>query len=170
MNGGAPAPIIVSAVFAAADHAWLDGLRRAHFPPERNQLAAHLTLFHHLPPSCVEELDGRLKSATARVAPEASVTGPMSLGRGTALRVASDGLAAIRHDLAQAFVGLLTSQDQAGWRPHVTVQNKVEPAAARALLAALGGESWPRPLRIAGLASWWYRDGPWEAIRTYRFR
>ena len=27
---------------------WLDGLRRQHFPPERNLLSAHLTLFHRL--------------------------------------------------------------------------------------------------------------------------
>jgi hypothetical protein len=93
----------------------------------------------------------------------------MSLGRGTALRVDSEGLAAIRADLAEAFAGLLTPQDQAGWRPHVTIQNKVEPAIARALLAALSTERWPRPLALAGLASWWYRGGPWEPIRTYRF-
>jgi len=28
--------------------AWLAGLRRRHFPPERNFLPAHLTLFHRL--------------------------------------------------------------------------------------------------------------------------
>ena len=35
------------------DQAAFDRLRTAHFPPERNQLAAHLTLFHHLPPSAL---------------------------------------------------------------------------------------------------------------------
>jgi hypothetical protein len=28
----------------------------------------------------------------------------------------------------------------------------------------------PRPLAIAGLASWRYLGGPWERIATYRFR
>ncbi|RZL99804.1 MAG: 2'-5' RNA ligase family protein, partial [Sphingomonas sp.] len=45
------APIIVTAVFGAEDFAWADGLRRAHFPPDRNIVPAHLTLFHHLAPS-----------------------------------------------------------------------------------------------------------------------
>ena len=46
-----PAPIIVTALFGKADAVWFDGLRRAHFPPERNRLDAHLTMFHHLAPS-----------------------------------------------------------------------------------------------------------------------
>lgn len=164
------APIIVTALCAPADQTWLDELRRTHFPPERNQLAAHLTLFHHIPPTALDELDGRLRRATAMPAPTATITGPMSLGRGTALRVASEGLAAIRADLADAFHGLLTPQDAGGWRPHVTIQNKVTPADARALLAELEAWPWPRPLKLSGLAVWLYRGGPWEAIRAYRFR
>ena len=38
------APLIVSALLGGADFAWLDLLRRAHFPPERNVLAAHLAI------------------------------------------------------------------------------------------------------------------------------
>ena len=164
------APIIVTATFGAADHAWLDGLRRAHFPPERNHLAAHLTLFHHLPPSSAPELSRRLAEASRVPPPAAALTGPMSLGRGVALRVASEGLVAIRADLAAAFADLLTPQDRAGWRPHVTIQNKVDPAVARALAADLAAAPWPRPLVLSGLAAWWYRGGPWEPIRGWRFR
>ncbi len=164
------APIIVTAVFGEADHRWLDGLRRAHFPPDRNHIAAHLTLFHHLPPSSAPEVARRLADASRIAPPAATLTGPMSLGRGVALRVASDGLAAIRRDLADAFSTSLTPQDQAGWRPHVTIQNKVDPATARVLVDQLAVERWPRPLVIAGLAAWWYRGGPWEPIRAWRFR
>jgi hypothetical protein len=64
---------------------------------------------------------------------------------------------------------LLTPQDRAGWRPHVTIQNKVEPAEARALQQALEADFRPRPLVIAGLASWWYRGGPWEPISRHMF-
>ena len=164
------APIIVTATFGDADYAWLDGLRRAHFPPERNQLAAHLTLFHHLPPSSAPELARRLADATRAPRPPATIAGPMSLGRGVALRVACEDLTAIRADLADAFAPLLIPQDQAGWRAHVTIQNKVDPAIARALLAEMTAEPWPRPVVIAGLAAWWYRGGPWEPIRAWRFR
>ena len=35
---------------------WLDRLRRRYFPPERNFLPAHLTLFHLLSPDQVARL------------------------------------------------------------------------------------------------------------------
>lgn len=148
----------------------LDALRRAHFPPERNVLAAHLTLFHHLPPSARDEVKHRLTRATQGIAaPPAWLSGVQLLGRGVALRVESPALAAIRADLADAFAPLLTPQDAASWRPHVTVQNKVTPEAARALQAQLAAGFTRRPLVIAGLAAWWYRGGPWEAISRHMF-
>ncbi|WP_156679843.1 2'-5' RNA ligase family protein [Sphingomonas profundi] len=166
----APAPLIVSAMFGRADFLWLDGMRRAHFPPERNQIDAHLTLFHHLPPSLEGEIAARLAAATRGVPPpEATVDGIMMLGRGVALRVRSPALAAIRADLAQAFAGCLTPQDQAGWRPHVTIQNKVSPAEAKALHAALSAGFAARPLALVGLASFFYRGGPWQRIAAHRF-
>lgn len=163
-------PLIVSAVFSPEDAALLNGLRRTHFPPERNQLDAHLTLFHHLPPSIGDELKHRLSQhARGAAAPQAWLGGVMSLGRGTAFRVESPALEAIRADLADAFAPLLTPQDRAGWRPHVTIQNKVAPAAAKALQAELSADFRRRPLRIAGLASWWYRGGPWERHSLHNF-
>jgi hypothetical protein len=166
----APAPIIVSAVLGDEDFALLDGLRRAHFPPERNVIAAHLTMFHHLSPDLAPELKQRLTAATRRQpGPRASLAGLMNLGRGVAYRIESPELEAIRADLADAFAPMLTPQDAAGWRPHVTVQNKVAPAEARALLAELTARFAPRPLVIAGLASWWYRGGPWEPLSRHMF-
>ena len=165
-----PAPIIVAATLGAADFAWLDGLRRRHFPPERNQLSAHLTLFHHLPPSAAGELERRLKEVAAEPAPAATIDRLMLLGRGVAFGVSSPGLEAIRADLADAFAGMLTPQDRAGWRPHVTIQNKVDTADAKALHAALLPAFAPRPLAVRGLASFYYRGGPWEPIGDYRFR
>lgn len=92
-----------------SDQAWLDGLRQRHFPPERNFLAAHLTMFHHLPPSAAEELKWRLAEETRGVRrPEAALAAPFSLGRGVAYRVDSAELAGIRARLADAFAGLLT--------------------------------------------------------------
>ena len=164
------APIIVSALLGAEDFAWLNGLRRAHFPPERNQLDAHLTMFHHLPPSLEGEVKQRLAVLTNCKPPTAMADGLLNLGRGVAVRISSPQLEAVRAQLAQAFVGLLAPQDAAGWRPHVTIQNKVQPATARALLASLAADFRPRPVRIAGLASWWYRGGPWELLSRHSFR
>lgn len=164
------APVIVSAEFVAADQRWLNGLRQRYFPPDRNHLDAHLTLFHHLPPSQLDEIKRRLAAETRnRSAPPIAITGVMNLGRGTAIAVASPELGAIRARLADAFQGLLIPQDQAGWRPHVTIQNKVDPADARALQALLATEIAPRPLALAGLVAWYYRGGPWELISRYAF-
>ncbi|SOB87594.1 2'-5' RNA ligase superfamily protein [Sphingomonas guangdongensis] len=165
-----PAPIIVSALFGAEDAAWLNAARRAHFPPERNVLDAHLTLFHHLPPDVGAELKRRLSELTRNQPPPRAWIGSLrNLGRGVAYGVESPELEAIRAELADAFAPLLTPQDRAGWRPHVTIQNKVEPAAARALLAELSAGFTRRPLSIAGLAAWWYRGGPWEPLSRHMF-
>jgi 2'-5' RNA ligase superfamily len=163
------APIIVSALFGPEDHCWFDAQRKAHFPPDRNVLAAHLTLFHHIPPSVKAELCQRLKNACLKPPPRASITALMSLGRGVAYRVDCPGLECIREELVDAFAPLLMPQDKAGWRAHVTIQNKVESQAAKSLLTTLTATFHPRPLEIAGLAAWWYRDGPWEAIGAWRF-
>ena len=169
-DSAVPAPIIVTAIIGDADFAWLDGLRRAHFPPERNWLAAHLTMFHHLPPSALDEIERRLTIETRNMqAPPARIASVLSLGGGTAFLVQSEELCAIRDRVAQAFHGLLTPQDASNWRPHITVQNKVSSDVAKALQAELRAEFRPRPLSIAGLAAHWYRGGPWENIARWRF-
>lgn len=163
-------PLIVTATFGSDDHAWLEGLRRKHFPVERNQVPVHLTLFHQLLPSINSELRARLADTAKGSAPTAAITGVMDLGKGTAFRVASEALEDIRAELAAAFRGLLTPQDQAGWRPHITVQNKVARAEAIALQQELQSGDFPRPLTINGLTSWRYLGGPWEKVRAYPFR
>lgn len=165
-----PAPLIVSAILGAEDFAWLDGLRRTHFPPERNRLPAHLTMFHHLPPSLGMEVKHRLAEAAYAARPRAEATGLIDLGGGVAVRIVSPDLEAIRNDLAEAFRGLLTPQDQAGWRPHVTIQNKVAPAEARALRNRLEADFRPRRVRIDGLAVSAYREGLWEPVSRHMFK
>ena len=61
----------------------------------------------------------------------------MDLGGGVAFRVVSPDLDRIRDELADDLHGLLGAQDTGGWRPHVTIQNKVAPKDARALHARL---------------------------------
>lgn len=166
----APAPIILTATMGAADFAWANALRRRHFPPERNFLDAHITLFHHLPPSILPELRQRMRALCDGPSPPAMLTAVIALGRGVAFRVDSPALAAMRAELAAAFAGMLTPQDRAPPRLHVTVQNKASVEQARALHRHLSTDFQPRPLAIAGLAAWHYRGGPWEAAGEVRFR
>lgn len=164
-----PAPIIVTALLGREDFVWADALRRAYFPPERNFLRAHITLFHHLPPSAVRELSDLLKSEARGAPPVAQLASLMSLGGGVAYRIDSPDLQNIRARIADRFASLLMPQDRAGWRPHITVQNKVKADAARKLLTSLSADFAPRPLAITGLAAWWYRGGPWEPIGAWGF-
>ena len=157
-------------MFGDGDNGWLQQLRRDHYPPERNRVPAHLTLFRHLPPSAESELRRRLVGYAAAAAPRATIARILDLGGGTALAVDSEELEDIRHDLALALRGLLTPQDSAPWRAHVTIQNKVEPREAKRLQAELRATFRPRPLALKGLAIWRYLDGPWEPVKSYAFR
>ena len=163
-------PLIVTADLSAADFAWLDAQRRAHFPPERNQLAAHLTMFHALPPSLEEEVRRHLKTASAVARPIARIAGLMNLGGGVAYRVASVELESIRDAIAHHFHGSLTAQDAGGWRAHVTIQNKVKSTEAKMLLEKLERDFQPRPIVIHGLALHRYLGGPWEPLGRFPFR
>lgn len=162
--------LIVTADLAPADFAFLDAERRAHYPPERNILAAHLTLFHALPPSVEPELRRRLAELADRPAPRATLAGLRSLGSGVAYAITSDELDELRAELADDFRGCLTAQDAHGWRAHVTIQNKVDPRVARDLLNDRDRHFTPRPLGLKGLALHRYRDGPWETVQRWSFR
>lgn len=162
--------LIVTAEIAQGDFSWIEGLRRAHYPPARNQVAAHLTMFHALLPSAENEIRARLANAVRRAPPTSTIAGLMDLGGGVAFRVVSPDLERVRDELAHDFHGLLGAQDSGGWRPHITIQNKVPPKVARTLKASLECSFTPRPLAIAGLGLHRYLDGPWERIATCSFR
>ena len=160
----------MAAELGGEDFAWLDAQRRTHYPAERNRLPAHLTIFHALPPSAENEVMRGLARISAGRMPRATIAGLMDLGGGVAYRVVSDDLEAIRSELAEFFHGQLSAQDAQGWRPHITIQNKVRPSEARALLQSLEAGFRPRPLRIGGLALHRYLGGPWERLGSWSFR
>ena len=162
--------LIVTAELGPIDFGWLESLRRKHYPPERNRLPAHLTMFHALPPSAEHELRSRLADMVKAGRPMASLEGLMDLGGGVAVRVVSAELDHVREELADGLHGMLTPQDRGGWRPHITIQNKVAPKIARALITELEREFRPRPLAIRGLGLHRYLDGPWETLAIYPFR
>ena len=83
---GRVTPLVVAAELAPPDLAWLDELRRRHYPAERNRLPAHLTMFHALPPSAEGEAAARLARLAGGPAPRAEVAGLMDLGGGGGVR------------------------------------------------------------------------------------
>ena len=162
-------PLIVTLLLAEEAQRRFDRLRAAHFPSERNHLAAHVTLFHALPGERLPQVDADLAAAAARPPFDVQVTGVRSLGRGVAYTLASAELGALRAGLAAAWEPWLTPQDRQRHAPHVTVQNKVDPAVARALQAELAAAFVPEAVPARGLGLWRYLGGPWEPVAEHAF-
>ncbi len=164
------APLILTLAFDEAAFARFEGLRRRHFPEALNHIPAHATLFHHLPgerEAAVIETVASL--ARAVPPPEVAVTGLRFTGRGVAYVLESPPLAAFRARLAQAFADDLTAQDRQGWRPHVTVQNKVAPETARALHEDLAAGFEPSRFTAPATLLWRYLGGPWDPVARLPF-
>jgi hypothetical protein len=167
---GAPlAPLLITAELPPDVFAWADGLRRAHYP-ECNRLGAHVTLFHALPGSAEGEVQRLLAEAAAQPAPEARIAGLMDLGRGTAFAVDSPAMVALHARMAERLHGLVQQKDARPLRLHITVQNKVARAEARALQAALAQQLPHLRFRFRGLGLSHWRDQLWRMARLYAFR
>ena len=163
-------PLIVTLDMDERSFAILDGLRLAHFPPERNFIPAHVTLFHHLPGAEEAAVSAALGEACGRsTAFEVQTAGVRLLGAGVAIALGSPALERLRGALAERWDSWLTPQDRQRFRPHVTVQNKVSPAQARALHERLARELEPIAIQAVGLRLWRYLGGPWAAVRAFPF-
>ena len=163
-------PLIVTAHLDADSFEALDALRRRHFPKKLNKIPAHVSLFHKLPGEELDSVRATLAEVCRAVRP--FVMAPRELrflGRGVAIAYEAPELAQLHGRLAQAWSGWLSAQDRQSFRAHVTIQNKVEPAVARALLEELREDAEPPTCRVEGLDLWRYLGGPWEAIETVRF-
>ena len=167
----ADAPLVLTLGLDAATQTWLESMRRAHFPPTRNLVPAHVTLFHALPGEQEAAIRAALAAECAALPPSRVRVGPArSLGRGVALEVAAPAVAALRERLAERWRPWLTAQDRQRWRPHATVQNKVSPERAQALLLALAALlPAPREAQAEALLLWRYCGGPWEALERIPF-
>ena len=163
-------PLILTLLLDPASQAYFDELRQQHFPPAINYLAAHVTLFHHLPGADYEAIAAQLTALAATQPPlPLAVAGLRSLGRGVAFVLANDELRALHRRLQTAWQPWLRPQDQQKLSPHVTIQNKVAPDAARQLLAQLQAGFAPFEAVGTGLKLWDYRGGPWAARAEFRF-
>jgi len=163
-------PLVVTLLLEDAAQQRFDRLREQHFPPERNHLAAHVTLFHALPGGHLDAVRADLAAAADRPSFDVAVTGVRFLGRGVAYSLEAPEVAPLRAGLVSAWLPWLTAQDRQKHAPHVTVQNKVAPAVARALHDRLLAEFRPETVRARGLGLWRYLGGPWEPVDELGFR
>lgn len=166
-----PRPLILTALLDHAATARFEALRRAHFPPERNVVPAHVTLFHQLPGSSLDAIISHLRAvARAQSMLTVEIAPPRTLGNGVAYDLRAPELISLHAALAAHWAGLTIAQDQARLRPHVTVQNKVSAATAAATLQQLSRDYVPWLAQVRGVTLWRYLGGPWQHIRDIGFR
>jgi len=164
------APLILTLALDERSSAFFDAQRQRFFPPERNFIPAHLTLFHKLPGERQDVIIHDLTTA-AETQPRflLEVDGVRSLGRGVAYTLTSQPLKNFRYPLARQWALWLTLQDRQKHQPHITIQNKVDPEAARSLLTTIQAQFVPFTVTAEGASLWRYLGGPWEHIRTVPF-
>ena len=173
--GIADPPLILTLALDPASEGFFERERQRWFPAARNMIPAHVTLFHHLPGDRFPRLVADLTELCADAAPAPfSVEKPILLGRGSAYAIGAPAVAAFRARLVSRWRSDpnpvdLTAQDRQPWRPHVTVQNKVEPAQARALHARLVDGFMPFGGVATGTVLWRYLGGPWEHEQDFPF-
>ena len=163
-------PLILTLKIDDTTFTRLDQLRKAHFPSDRNFLAAHITLFHALPGDQMESICATLRKVCAAT-PSIALALPSVrfLGRGVAITVECPPLLDLRRQLADRWQGWLTPQDRQRYQPHVTIQNKVDPAVARNLYEQLTATWQPLAGLGEGLLLWRYLGGPWAAVAMLSF-
>lgn len=139
-----------------------DAERATLFPAGRTVIGAHVTLFHALPAATEAAVTGELATAAAALEPfPVEVAELMSLGGGVAYRLRSAELLALHRRLQASWWDRLTPQDRQGFRPHVTVQNKVGPERARRTLEQLRERFAPFETTARAVRLWRYDGGPW---------
>ena len=147
-----------------------DRERAALFPPGRTRVGAHVSLFHAVPASYEPEVRAGLAEAAADREPfPVEVYELMSLGRGVAYRLSSTHLLALHRQLQVRWWEQLSPQDRQGFRPHVTVQNKVSPEVASRTLTRLRQRFTPFEVTAQALRLWRYQGGPWASLERFPF-
>jgi 2'-5' RNA ligase len=142
--------------------------RKRYFPSRLNRVPAHLTLFDRLRDS--DDLRLNLVHATeAQTEFGLRITGVTALGQCVSYIVDSNELLALHGHLSTLFVADLTAQDRQPFRPHVVIQNKVTLQEAERTRNQVSLGFTPFVAFALGLDLWYYRDGPWESVQTYRF-
>jgi hypothetical protein len=146
-------------------------LRQRHFPPDRNFLSVHVTLFHALPGEQETPIRQFLQTFCSEQ-PTLSLQFPTLrfLGKGVAIDINCPELMRQRQNLANRWSDWLTPQDRQGYRPHITIQNKVAPDVARQLYQQLLADWQPIAGGGEGLLLWHYQGGPWTLVDEFLFQ
>ncbi|MBD2033692.1 2'-5' RNA ligase family protein [Leptolyngbya sp. FACHB-321] len=163
-------PLILTLKLNQTTFEQVNTLRQQYFPPERNFLPAHVTLFHALPGDQESAISQHLqKLCTQTSSIDLSLPTLRFLGNGVAIELVSPELVQLRQTLAGGWSDWLSAQDRQGYRPHITIQNKVAAAEARQVYGQLLEQWQPLQGYGEGLLLWYYQGGPWTLASEFSF-
>ncbi|MEJ7766228.1 MAG: 2'-5' RNA ligase family protein [Chitinophagaceae bacterium] len=161
-------PMILTLALEREDLRFFDIQRKKYFPPARNFIDAHLTLFHALPFD--EEVLLAITALSNQQVPFViHVKEPVSLGRGVAFNLESIELMHLHEKLRSQWLEFLSQQDKQKYWPHITVQNKVTLPESQQVLKELQDSFLPFIVTATGLQLWEYMHGPWRFIKEFSF-
>ncbi|RVT85472.1 2'-5' RNA ligase family protein [Rhodobacteraceae bacterium CCMM004] len=162
---GGGVPLILT--FGLDSHTFgrVEAARQRWFPPARNFIPAHLTMFQQLPEAHLSDILATLAQAAGET-PRLPfrVGGLTDYGTGVAYALTMPGFTWRHRTLRDGWRFALGRQDRRDRTPHITVQNKAGYAATRRCLAALDRDFAPWEGMADRFLLWHYRGGPWERI------
>jgi len=169
---------VLTLITDQAHHDRMTALRSTYFPRRINKLAAHLTFFHALPGSQLENsIIPHIEHVASQTAPfRIRATKPFRLKKGIAISVARSQGASQAQEVHRQLQspwkrdGFLSEQDAGGCRVHYTIMNKVDDEGQVAKAMAEVESSWADDLGTAeGIGLWRYDRGWWELKRKFEF-
>lgn len=164
------APLILTLKLDQTTFERSNTLRQQHFPPVRNVVPAHVILFHQLPGDRESAISQSLETRCAQTKRFSFALPSLQFfGNGVAINVSSPELMQLHKTLATTWDAWLIPQDRQGYRPHITIQNKVDSKTARQLYEELESQWQSTTGWGEGLLLWHYQKGPWELAREFCF-
>ncbi|GAB7365875.1 hypothetical protein MBLNU230_g7205t1 [Neophaeotheca triangularis] len=160
-------------------HIRMTNLRNSYFPKKINKLAAHLTLFHALPGSKLEDAIIPTLEITAAETSEFRVHAakPFRMKKGIAISIPKHEGASKCQDIHKRLQDewlpqkFLSEQDAGGCRVHYTICNKVDDDTVvdkylQEVQSSFKGD-WGT---VTGLGLWRYDRGFWRWERGFGFK
>jgi hypothetical protein len=163
-------PLILTLQLNEEAFHFFNSRRQIYFPPERNFLSAHLTLFHHLPLDKAFIEKEIINYTSSQETLLLNVTDVVSIGKGVAYKIECLPLQKLHKALQEDWQPWLTPQDKQKLWPHITVQNKVTPPVANKTLEEVKASFKPFIAHGIGFSLWSYEGGPWKFIRHFPFK
>lgn len=157
----------------------MTALRKRYFPAKLNKLGAHLTLFHALPGSKLQEtIIPTLQNIARNTQPfKVQAAKPFRMRKGIAISVPKHQGGEQAQEVHRALLGRwkedgdwLSEQDQGGMRVHYTIMNKVDEEEDVEKAMSEVEKDWKGDWgEVVGLGLWRYEKGYWKWAEGFHF-